>query len=449
MHDGSLNQPPRRRKAPSWRQAAILALAIPALWLAILAVFFLVWAHSAHAQSSTPNYECAADLNGDGAIDQPGEVQPCYQSTWTSTSGNCQQVTQACTTSTSCTTSYVQCEYINNNAAVNTAQPNIVTGGHYWQCPGHASNACTTRSGYAGEWCQVQTCQPPVNTCTGSPSTACSPDSSGQEVCTYTPSSCTSSSSGYLCPLQAQNCSADATGNYSCPLGSQFQCMPNSAGTYQCSPNQCVNTNGSGVVSTPSPDQPTPTSNAPVTSSGCTANIRIFPGRAASCKGQGLQTAWQDCCKARTQVTDTMGNSSSNNQQPMLASAMSTAIPFYPQCSTSDAQTGMERQSGYCIYIGDYCALSWPLVGCVQSAHSYCCFNSMLARIIQQQGRPQLPEMGGFGSPGSPNCRGFSPAEFQSLDFSKIDLSEYYTELQYSSQSTIQSEVNTSNVPAH
>lgn len=61
-----------------------------------------------------------------------------------------------------------------------------------------------------------------------------------------------------------------------------------------------------------------------------------------------------------------------------------------------------------------------------------CCFSSKLGRIFHEQGRPQLSAFGldgGWGSARQPNCRGFTPEEFQSLDFSSIDLSEYEADL--------------------
>jgi conjugal transfer mating pair stabilization protein TraN len=112
-------------------------------------------------------------------------------------------------------------------------------------------------------------------------------------------------------------------------------------------------------------------------------------------------------------------------------------------CTPDDEATDFRNNSGQCVYLGDYCAESWPLVGCVQKSRSYCCFNSMLARIIQQQGRLQLSSFpNGFGTPTAPKCRGFTPQEFQSLDFSKINLSEYASQIQTNSQSNIQSTVN-------
>ena len=56
-----------------------------------------------------------------------------------------------------------------------------------------------------------------------------------------------------------------------------------------------------------------------------------------------------------------------------------------------------------------------------------------MARIIHEQGRPQLQAFqpnGAWGFPELPNCRGFTPEEFQGLDFSRIDLSEYFADLQ-------------------
>jgi len=120
-------------------------------------------------------------------------------------------------------------------------------------------------------------------------------------------------------------------------------------------------------------------------------------------------------------------------------------------CDQGDIQTGMQAASKDCHYIGDYCEKKWPMVGCVQKAKSYCCFNTKMARIIHEQGRPQLVSFGadgGWGVASAPNCRGFTPDEFQYLDFSRIDLSEYFEDIQkdlstkiQGAQTTIQNKV--------
>jgi len=116
-------------------------------------------------------------------------------------------------------------------------------------------------------------------------------------------------------------------------------------------------------------------------------------------------------------------------------------VLFGNGCDQGDIQTGMQAASKDCHYIGDYCEKRWPLVGCVQKAKGYCCFNTKMARIIHEQGRPQLVSFGadgGWGSPSAPNCRGFTPDEFQYLDFSRIDLSEYFGDIQQDLSTKIQ-----------
>jgi len=119
---------------------------------------------------------------------------------------------------------------------------------------------------------------------------------------------------------------------------------------------------------------------------------------------------------------------------------------LFGACDQGDIQTVIMRDSDYCHYIDDYCEKKWPVVGCVQKAKGYCCFNSKLGRIIHEQGRPQLQAFGpdgGWGTGETPNCRGFTPEEFQMLDFSKMDLSEYYQDIQQEMDQKLQDMQNT------
>ena len=59
--------------------------------------------------------------------------------------------------------------------------------------------------------------------------------------------------------------------------------------------------------------------------------------------------------------------------------------------------------------------------------HHFCCFGSILEKVIQVEGRKQLGM--NFGSGGKPNCRGLTIEEIQRLDFSKMDFSEFIKEL--------------------
>ena len=110
-------------------------------------------------------------------------------------------------------------------------------------------------------------------------------------------------------------------------------------------------------------------------------------------------------------------------------------------CDQGDIMTAMLRDSGNCHYLGKVCDRRWPAVGCVQRSKRFCCFNSKMGRIIHEQGRPQLLTFGlegAWGTPSEPNCRGFTADEFQMLDFSKIDMSEYFADMQAGLQESIE-----------
>ncbi|MEM2863619.1 MAG: conjugal transfer protein TraN [Ignisphaera sp.] len=131
---------------------------------------------------------------------------------------------------------------------------------------------------------------------------------------------------------------------------------------------------------------------------------------------------------------------------PMAVVAIALAVIklamalFTPRCDQQDILTSTYKESGYCHYVGSRC-IKKILGKCVQKSKVYCCFNSKLARIIHEQGRPQLVTFGpdgGWGSAKSPNCRGFTPEEFQAIDFGRIDFSEYIEDVQRSVRQNIE-----------
>ena len=96
-------------------------------------------------------------------------------------------------------------------------------------------------------------------------------------------------------------------------------------------------------------------------------------------------------------------------------------------CDQSDQMVAMRKSTQLCHYLGSYCSSKF-LGACVEKKESYCCFNSRLSRIINEQGRGQIGK--GWGSAKSPNCTGFTPEELQSLDFGQMDLTEFYADIQ-------------------
>lgn len=309
------------------------------------------------------------------------------------------------------------------------------------------------------------------------------------EVCqgsgvSYIPPSCPS---GYSYNQSSKTCDKTISKNV-CPLGNQYQCIPNGGASY-CSPNTCFNPDSEKEITDDQIDGSMLNNNGATDDSGmCLDQVYIFSGRAQKCRPNGVQTAFKDCCatdgkvlkdssgssaqtEAYTQSINAVYQASAAAYQAYAAgataaeasSAFSSAFvgAFDPTslaiaiaiaivmdylakaCDQIETETAIANSSGRCVDLGEFCKEKW-LGKCVQKQRSFCCFNSQLAKIINEQGRLQLKAFQnlpnrGFGDRGNPQCRGFTPEEFQALDFSNIDLTEYYEELIHKSQAEIES----------
>ncbi|MHB1755559.1 MAG: conjugal transfer protein TraN [bacterium] len=250
--------------------------------------------------------------------------------------------------------------------------------------------------------------------------------------------------------------------SYSCPLGStpqgaapgqNYTCVePSGSSTYYCSPYICYNNSTNTPVSTTETLPSAQTNNGTVTSSGCSGSIYIFPGQALQCTRD--YALGKNCC-SRAKFLLGGRNCSSNSQ--IIAEAIiydnqySPPVPIYSgsgdmntapitSCSPSSIATGCGQQ-GEAIYLGDYCSLKIPVIGtCLANTYVFCKFQGLLATIIQAQGRAQLaggPEAVSWGSVQSPNCTGFTPSQFQALNFSNMNLSEYIAVVKNQATSTL------------
>lgn len=99
----------------------------------------------------------------------------------------------------------------------------------------------------------------------------------------------------------------------------------------------------------------------------------------------------------------------------------------YLQCSTEEQVLSLKKGQNLCHYVGTYCAQKTLLGGCLTKKDTQCCFNSRLARIVHEQGRPQIGR--GWGSAQAPDCGGFTIEQLEQLDFSRMDLSEFVREV--------------------
>ncbi len=90
-------------------------------------------------------------------------------------------------------------------------------------------------------------------------------------------------------------------------------------------------------------------------------------------------------------------------------------------CSRAERELARERHDGNTHYLGEYCARR--ILGvCIRRERAWCVFGSKLGRIFQQQGRAQLGL--GWG-----DCRGFTVAEIEGVDFNALNLSEFTADL--------------------
>ena len=103
---------------------------------------------------------------------------------------------------------------------------------------------------------------------------------------------------------------------------------------------------------------------------------------------------------------------------------------YLQQCSNDEQETVRRRDQGQCHEVGQYCSAG-SILGCRERTKTYCCFSSMLGRIVQEQGRQQLAR--DWGTPQSPNCVGFTTTEIAALDWSRFDLSEFYAHIHVAS----------------
>ena len=133
-------------------------------------------------------------------------------------------------------------------------------------------------------------------------------------------------------------------------------------------------------------------------------DYNVFKGVVRSCRIDAASS--RDCCKNSGWAVD------SN-----LA-----------QCSEGEKILAKQKQNNSCHFIGSYCAKK---IGgfCRKKRQSYCCFGSKLGKIIQVEGRKQLGL--NWGKAKAPNCRSLTLEQIQKLDFSKIDLSELYEDIDH------------------
>lgn len=92
------------------------------------------------------------------------------------------------------------------------------------------------------------------------------------------------------------------------------------------------------------------------------------------------------------------------------------------ECEEKEFELGAKKETRQCHFVGSYCA-SKALGSCVEKRETYCCFGSVVGRIIQESAREQLGL--GWGEVETPSCEGITPDQMAQMDWNRVDLSEW------------------------
>lgn len=127
-----------------------------------------------------------------------------------------------------------------------------------------------------------------------------------------------------------------------------------------------------------------------------------------------------------TGVTDTISTIASVASVVTIALAVYSVISLIYDivfaCTKDDILTDYKKGMRLCHHVGERCDSS-AMGLCLDHKQVYCCFNSILARLLHEQGRPQINM--GWGDGNSPQCGGFTAGQLGAIDFSKINFDEY------------------------
>jgi len=97
-------------------------------------------------------------------------------------------------------------------------------------------------------------------------------------------------------------------------------------------------------------------------------------------------------------------------------------IQMVYSCEEPEYELAAKKQLKVCTDLGTYCESKVAGV-CWVRKESYCCYNSPLARILNEQIKPQLGM--DFGTPESPCCTGIKVADLDRVDWTQVNLDEW------------------------
>ncbi|MFA5453974.1 MAG: conjugal transfer protein TraN [Sulfurimonas sp.] len=212
--------------------------------------------------------------------------------------------------------------------------------------------------------------------------------------------------------------------NYVCNSNPNQTCA-DVGGVWQCSEHPCVDANDMEHTDTEVGSQDGDDDGWNQSTGACEGQLYLFGGTSGACRSWDLfgNFVTGTAVVGTAGIVAALDDSNCCSDDAVLFGLIS--------CRAEEKLLAEKKKAGNCHYIGEFCSrrinLGFTRI-CVQKKKSSCCFNSKLAKIINEQGREQLNR--GWGSASNPECKGFTPEEFQRLDMSRIDFSEFIESFQ-------------------
>lgn len=131
-------------------------------------------------------------------------------------------------------------------------------------------------------------------------------------------------------------------------------------------------------------------------------NISLFKGNNEHCSKKA--TGYTNCCTVSLKGWGSnLGAKCSKNEQLLIE----------------------KRKKNLCVYVGKESNKKAGVTTLVK--HHYCCFGTLLDKVVQVQARKQLGLS--FGSGKTPDCRGLTLEEIQRINWDEIDFTEFIEDL--------------------
>lgn len=153
-------------------------------------------------------------------------------------------------------------------------------------------------------------------------------------------------------------------------------------------------------------------------------NFRVFTGTRETCHKPVFGLI--NCCAGKVSgAVPVAAGAAALAGGPAAIAAFATPFLVLFACSQDEMKLDIKDRMGLCHNLGTYCSSSFLGI-CSTKRTAYCCFESKLSRILQEQGRPQLGKP--WGSAKKEQCQGFTVDEFARLDLSVMDFTDVYAD---------------------